>query len=115
MILILSGCASIGQVVDTDKSSAPATEVYNKALRLYENGRWGGAKEYFHPYLAEYSDTPLYVTCLYYLGHCYQKLEDKKQAESLYHKVTAQAHGGDAFWAVMAQKRIEELMQSQNQ
>jgi outer membrane protein assembly factor BamD (BamD/ComL family) len=93
-----------------DASSAPATHTYNKAVRLYEAKRWEEAEEYFHQYLAEYSDTPLYVTCLYYLAYCYQQSGDKEQAVLLYHKVIDQAKGGDAFWADMAQKRIEEVL-----
>ena len=58
---------------------------------------WDMAKEYFHQYLAEYSDTPLYVTCLYYLAYCYQQLGDKNQAVLLYHKVIDQAQGGGCF------------------
>jgi len=50
------------------------------------------------------------VTCLYYLAYCYQQLGDKNQAILLYHKVIDQAQGGDAFWADMAQKRIEEAL-----
>jgi len=93
-----------------DDSSAPALDTYNKAVRLYEAKHWDAAKDYFHQYLAEYSDTPLYVTCLYYLAFCYQQLSDKNQAILLYHKVIDQAQGGDAFWADMAQKRIEEML-----
>lgn len=93
-----------------DKSSAPAMDTYNKAVQLYEARHWDAAKEYFHEYLAEYSDTPLYVTCLYYLAYCYQQLGNKNQAVLLYHKVIDQAQGGDAFWADMAQKRIEEVL-----
>jgi len=91
-------------------SSTPAIDTYNKALRLYEAKHWDAAKEYFHQYLAEYSDTPLYVTCLYYLAYCYQQLGDNKQAVLLYHKVIDQAQGGDAFWAQVAQKHIEEVL-----
>jgi TolA-binding protein len=92
-----------------EPSSAPAMDTYNKAVSLYEARHWQAAKEYFHQYLAEYSDTPLYVTCLYYLAYCYQQLKDSPQAILLYHKVMDEARGGDAFWADMAQKRIEEL------
>jgi outer membrane protein assembly factor BamD (BamD/ComL family) len=93
-----------------DESSAPAMDTYNKAVRLYEAKHWDAAKDYFHEYLAEYSDTPLYVTCLYYLAYCYQQLGDKNQAILLYHKVIDQAQGGDAFWGDMAQKRIQEIL-----
>jgi outer membrane protein assembly factor BamD (BamD/ComL family) len=95
---------------DDDSSSAPAIDTYNKAVQLYEAQNWDAAKDHFHQYLAEYSDTPLYVTCLYYLAYCYQQLGNKNQAILLYHKVIDQAQGGDAFWADMAQKRIEEVL-----
>ena len=93
-----------------DISSAPAMDTYIKAVKLYEAKHWDAAKDYFHQYLAEYSDTPLYVTCLYYLAYCYQQLGDKEQAILLYHKVIDQAQGGDAFWGDMAQKRILEIL-----
>ena len=97
---------------DDGNSSPPAMDTYNKAVQLYEAKHWDAAKECFHQYLAEYSDTPLYVTCLYYLAFCYQQMGDKDQAILLYHKVIDQAQGGDAFWADMAQKRIEEMLGS---
>jgi outer membrane protein assembly factor BamD (BamD/ComL family) len=109
VFFLLPFCSNIWS--DDDKSSAPAIDTYNKAVRLYEAKRWDAAKEYFHQYLAEYSDTPLYVTCLYYLAYCYQQLGDKNQAILLYHKVIDQAQGGDAFWADMAQKRIQEILE----
>src|SRR5476651_1038485 len=93
-----------------DDNAAPAIDTYNKAVRLYEAKNWDAAKDLFHQYLAEYSDTPLYVTCLYYLAYCYQQLGDRDQAVLLYHKVIDQAKGPDAFWADMAQKRIEEVL-----
>ena len=95
---------------DDDTSSAPAMDTYIKAVKLYEGKHWDAAKDHFHQYLAEYSDTPLYVTCLYYLAYCYQQLGDKNQAILLYHKVIDQAQGGDAFWGDMAQKRILEIL-----
>ena len=96
-------------VVRADERSAPATDVYNKAVRLYEKGRWGQAKEFFHRYLAEYSNSPLYVTSLYYLAYCYEQLGDTKKAVSIYHKVMDEAKGGDAFWGEMAENRTKEL------
>lgn len=97
-----------------DVASVPAMDTYNKAVELYQAKNWDAAKDQFHQYLAEYSDTPLYVTCLYYLAYCYQQLGNKNQAVLLYHKVIDLAHGGDAFWADMAQKRIEEALSSLN-
>ncbi len=92
-----------------DNASAPAADIYNKAVRLYEAKHWAAAKEYFHQYLAEYSETPLYVTCLYYLGYCYQQLKDKEEAILIYHKVIDQAKPEESFWSQMAQNRIEEI------
>ena len=102
-------CLCAQSALAQDKSSAPSADIYNKAVKLYEKGRWNAAKEYFHQYLAEYSDTPLYVTCLYYLAYCYQQLKNPREAMSLYHKVIDEAKDGDAFWAEMAEKRIQEL------
>src|SRR5882757_8164876 len=85
-------CSGISYA-EEDHSSAPAADTYNKAVRFYEAKRWDSAKEYFHQYLAEYSDTPLYVTCLYYLAYCYQQLSNKTEAILLYHKVIDQARG----------------------
>ncbi len=90
-------------------ASAPASDTYNKAVMLYNKGKWAQSKEYLHQYLAEYSDTPLYVTCLYYLAYCYQQLKDTEEAIRIYHKVVDGAKGGDEFWGQMAQKRIEEI------
>lgn len=92
-----------------DRASAPASNTYNKAVALYNKGKWDHAREYLHQYLAEYSDTPLYVTCLYYLAYCYHQLKEKEEALRMYNKVIGQARGGDEFWAQMSQKRIEEL------
>ena len=90
-----------------------ASVVYYKALKLYQKGNWDAAREYFHTYLAEYSDSPLYVTSLYYLGVCYQKINNPQEAMSIFHKVMNEAReGDDAFWAQMAEKRIEEMSAS---
>jgi len=110
LIAVFFGLLLCRNAWSDDASSAPAIETYNKAVRLYEAKNWDAAKEYLHQYLAEYSDTPLYVTCLYYLAYCYQQLGEKNQAVLLYHKVIDRAQGGDAFWGDMAQKRIEETL-----
>ena len=109
-ILMIIGLSFTPRGWGDDESTAAAMDTYNKAVRLYEAHHWEAAKDYFHQYLAEYSDTPLYVTCLYYLAYCYQQLDNRNQAILLYHKVIDQAQGGDAFWADMAQKRIEEAL-----
>ena len=88
--------------------TGPAADVYNKAVRLYEKGKWDQAREFFHQYLAEYSDSSLYVTSLYYLGYCYEQLGNTQEAVSIYHKVMDEAKGGDAFWGEMAENRTKE-------
>ena len=108
MVLLLSASLPIALAGDND-ASAPAADVYNKAVRFYEAKRWDAAKEHFHQYLAEYSETPLYITCLYYLAYCYQQLKDSAEAISIYHKVIDQARGEELFWGQMAERRIEEL------
>ena len=107
VVLIVLLSVSIACAEET--SSAPAVDTYNKAIHYYEAKRWDAAKELFHRYLAEYSDTPLYVTCLYYLAYCYQQLNDKKQAILLYHKVIDKSVDGDAFWGEMSQRRLLDL------
>ena len=111
LMIALFGLSFCSKTWSDDTSFASAMDTYNKAVRLYESKDWDAAKDYFHQYLAEYSDTPLYVTCLYYLAYCYQQLGDKNQAILLYHKVIDQAQGGDAFWADIAQKRIQEILE----
>jgi outer membrane protein assembly factor BamD (BamD/ComL family) len=103
--LILSSSAFAAE----EKATAPAAEIYDKAVHLYYARHWNAAKEYFHQYLAEYSETPLYVTCLYYLAYCYQQLNDKEEAILMFNKVIDLAQGEEAFWGQMAEKRIEEL------
>ncbi len=104
VVLLCCPCANAG-----DKLPAPAVNVYNKAAILYQKGKWEAAKEHLHQYLAEYSETPLYITCLYYLAHCYQQLGNAQQALVIYNKVINEAYGEDAFWGQMAHKRLEEL------
>ena len=111
-IAVLAGSVFVVGGSWADDDSPPAMDTYTKAVAFYQAKNWDAAKDLFHQYLAEYSDTPLYVTCLYYLAYCYQQLGDKNQAILLYHKVIDQAQGGDAFWGDMAQKRIEEVLAS---
>lgn len=88
-----------------------ATDVYYKALAYYQKGKWDAAREYFHTYLAEYSDSPLYITSLYYLGVCYQRINNQREAMSIFHKVMDEARSNDdMFWAKMAERRVEELV-----
>ena len=111
LVVLLLCVTAISSWAGEDDSSAPSADIYNKAVRLYEGKRWNAAKEYFHQYLAEYSETPLYITCLYYLAYCYQQLKNTEEAIAIYHKVIDQAKGEELFWSQMSQKRIEELGQ----
>ncbi len=110
LVLFVFPVAQNALAKDDDKSSSPSADLYNKAVLLYQKKHWGQAKELLHQYLAEYSDSPLYITCLYYLGYCYQMLGDTQEALSIYHKVFNEAKGEDEFWGTMSQHRIQELM-----
>ena len=100
--LSLTGCATSNPY--KNESSA----LYDKALRQYNVGRYEEAKEYFHEYIANFPESNLYPVALYYLGHCYQQLEDYKQALLIYHKVISQADEGD-FWAESARWRVQQI------
>jgi TolA-binding protein len=105
MVIFLStvfGCAS---TQDVHEGSASA--LYHQGVRLVNKGRYAQAKEVFHEYIASYGDTHLYPVSLYYLGYCYQKLDDPKQARLIYHKVIDQTN--DEFWTQMSKKRLQEL------
>ena len=79
VICLLTGCCFLVAGISlAEDDSPPAMGTYNKAVALYQAHNWDAAKDCFHEYLAEYSDTPLYVTCLYYLAYCYQQLGNKK-------------------------------------
>ncbi len=99
---VISGCASTGSIHEGSASS-----LYNHGVGLVNKGRYDQAKEVFHEYIAAYGDTHLYPVSLYYLGYCYQKLNDPKQAYLIYHKVIDQS--SDEFWTQMAKKRLQEL------
>ena len=102
LLVSAAGC------VTTSNSAAAGSMLYQKAERLYRAGHYSAAKEYFHEYIANYPDEDLYEVSLYYLGHCYQKLEDKKEALSLYNRVIHK-YSDDDFWVQAAKKRIEEI------
>jgi TolA-binding protein len=101
ILLSLSGCASSG----THEGSASA--LYDRGVGLVNKGHYNQAKEVFHEYIAQYGDTHLYPVSLYYLGYCYQKLNDDNQALSIYHKVVDVST--DEFWTQMAKKRMQEI------
>jgi TolA-binding protein len=99
---LVSGCASTENMHE-----GSASALYNRGVGLFNKGRYSQAKEIFHEYIASYEDSHLYPVSLYYLGYCYQKLNDNPQAISIYHKVIDQT--SDEFWAQMARKRIQEI------
>ncbi len=99
---LVSGCASTENMHE-----GSASALYNRGVNLFNKGRYSQAKEIFHEYIASYEDSHLYPVSLYYLGYCYQKLNDGQQAASIYHKVIDQT--SDEFWAQMAKKRLAEI------
>lgn len=100
--VFLAGCATV-----QDSPTDTASELYYKGLRLFNKGRYADAKEIFHEYIADNAGTHLYPVSLYYLGYCYQKLDDRAQARLIYHKVIDENE--DDFWAQMARTRIGEM------
>ena len=84
------------------------TEHYNKALELYQKGRYARARELFHEYIARYPDSVVYRIALYYLGHCYQLLGDDREALIIFNRIVA-AYGDDDFWGEQSFKRIRQI------
>jgi TolA-binding protein len=105
IFLILSFIAGCASAPGIHESSASA--LYNQGVTLVNKGRYSQASEVFHEYIASYEDTHLYPVSLYYLGYCYQKLNEPQQAVSIYHKVIDLS--SDEFWVQMAKKRIQEI------
>ena len=97
-----TGCAAI-----QDAPTGSASQLYYKGLRLFNKGRYADAKEIFHEYISDNAGTHLYPVSMYYLGYCYQKLDDRAQARLIYHKVIDENEGD--FWAQMAKTRLEEM------
>src|SRR5260221_13470058 len=105
LFLILSLAAGCASTENMHEGSASA--LYNEGVTLVNKGRYKQAKEVFHEYIASYEDTHLYPVSLYYLGLCYQKLNEPQQAVSIYHKVIDLST--DEFWTQMAKQRIREI------
>jgi TolA-binding protein len=102
LLSLAAGCAST-----PDAHEGSASVLYDRGVALVNKGRYQQAREVFHEYISEYEDTHLYPVSLYYLGYCYQKLNDPQQALSIYHKVIDIST--DDFWTQMARKRIDEI------
>ena len=98
------GCATAPEV-----SKNQASLLYDQGLRYFNKGNYEKAREIFHDYISDHSDTHLYPISLYYLGYCYQKLGESKQALLIYHKVIDESD--DDFWDKMAQTRIREVQE----
>lgn len=107
-----AGCALLEPLEAEDHSDHPrfksATEHYQRALDLYEHGYYAKAKDLFHEYVGQYPQSPLFRVALYYLGHCYQKTGEDKEALSIYNRIVT-VYGDDDFWGAQAQKRIKQI------
>ncbi|MEI6437851.1 MAG: tetratricopeptide repeat protein [Candidatus Omnitrophota bacterium] len=103
-----SGCAMLEPVEEKTPVFKSSTELYNKALDYYQKGRYAQARELFGQYVAQYPDSELFKVALYYSGHCYQKLGDKKEALVIYNRVVAM-YGDEDFWGEQAFKRIKQI------
>jgi len=107
VVVMFASAAFVGCSTIRGAHDSSASALYNEGVSLVNKGRYKQAKEIFHEYIAEYEDTHLYPVSLYYLGFCYQKLNDANQAVSIYHKVIDQSN--DEFWTQMAKKRIQDI------
>ncbi len=105
--LAMMGVALIGCVAIQEAPVDNASQLYHKGLRSFDKGHYEDAKEVFHEYISNYPNTHLFPVSMYYLGYCYQKLDDRAQARLIYHKVIDENE--DVFWSQMAKTRLGEM------
>ncbi|MBF0387077.1 MAG: tetratricopeptide repeat protein [Candidatus Omnitrophica bacterium] len=108
MLFGAAGCAMLEPVEETAPRYASSTELYNKALENYQNGKYSRAKDLFQEYIAQYPNSTIFRIALYYSGHCYQMLGEEKEALVIYNRVVA-TYGEDDFWGEQAFKRIGQI------
>lgn len=110
---LLVACSGSGIVYESPGSAemggiVGATDLYNKAQKFYEDGKYPSAKEAFHEYINNYPETELYKVALYYLGHTHQMLKEKAEAHRLYTRVVEEFPASD-FWVERAKRRLDQL------
>jgi TolA-binding protein len=111
LMLLLTGygCALLPAAQDEDvqRYKSPS-ELYDKALGFYQSGKYAKARDLFHEYVGQYSDSKILRIAIYYLGHCYQMLGEDKDALALYNRVVT-TYGDEDFWGQQALARIQQI------
>lgn len=110
---LLVACSGSGVVYESPGPAemggiVGATDLYNRAQRYYEDGKYEMAKESFHEYINNYPETELYKVALYYLGHSHHMLNENADAHRLYTRVIEEFPAND-FWVERAKRRIDQL------
>jgi TolA-binding protein len=104
----LTGCAMLAEPgAETPRFKTPS-ELYHRAVALYEKGNYAQARALLHEFVGSYPDSALYRIALYYLGHCYQVTGDDKEALVIFNRVVT-TYGDDDFWGAQAFKRIKQI------
>ena len=112
MIMLVTGFTGCALLPAAQEETAvrykSPSELYDKALGYYQSGQYARARELFHEYIGQYSDSKILKIAIYYLGHCYQMLGEDKEALALYNRVVT-TYGDDDFWGEQALARIKQI------
>jgi TolA-binding protein len=109
MAISFSSCAFLpaAQEEESVRYKSPS-ELYDKALGLYQSGKYAKARNLFHEYVGQYPDSKILRIAIYYLGHCYQMLGEDQEALALYNRIIA-TYGDEDFWGAQAMARIQQI------
>jgi len=108
-LFMANGCMFLPAVQDEEvaRYNNPS-ELYDKALGYYQSGKYARARDLFHEYVGQYTDSKILRIAIYYLGHCYQMLGDDREALALYNRVVT-TYGDEDFWGAQALARIKQI------
>ena len=108
VIFLMCGCASSTTSVDTFGSVTDEAYLsYHRGEQAYNFGDYEAAKKNFEEFVNKYPDESLHKIVLYYLGRCYENLNDTAKAKEVYVEAI-QKYKGD-FWANSAERRLRNL------
>ncbi|MBF0619290.1 MAG: tetratricopeptide repeat protein [Candidatus Omnitrophica bacterium] len=108
----LTGCAGLRDYDSASPVYKNPSDLYDRAFAAHEGGQYAKARDLFHEYIGEFSNTLVFKSALYYLAHCYQKLGEDREALVLYSRIV-DAYGEDDFWGAQAMKRIQQIKEGQ--
>jgi TolA-binding protein len=106
MLLVLSGCATVEKHYPGETTQDPI-ESFDKGQRLYEDGRYDDAEEYFQRVVDDHPESPLAEVAMFYLGRCYKQKGDYQKAISIYRRLLRKYRR--SFWVDTAKEEIEEM------